>query len=91
MVTAPGGFHQNLIQEQPMFKWLAVGAAAVVILPLTLLFLVSAAAVPGVAGTGLAGGPSALALSDIPPTYLMLYLDAAQTCPGVNIQPIHVR
>jgi cell wall-associated NlpC family hydrolase len=48
-----------------------------------LLLLVSAAAVPSAAGTGLAGGPSALALSDIPPSYLVLYLDAAQTCPGL--------
>ena len=32
---------------------------------------------------GLAGGPSVLALDDIPPTYLALYLDAAHTCPGL--------
>jgi Transglycosylase SLT domain len=30
-----------------------------------------------------AGGPSVLALSDIPPSYLTLYMDAAQTCPGL--------
>ena len=66
-----------------MFKWLAAGAAAVVAFPLALLFLVSAATAPSAASTGLAGGPSALALSDIPPSYLVLYLDAAQTCPGL--------
>ena len=66
-----------------MFKWLAAGAAAVVVLPLALLFLVSAVAPPSAASTGLAGGPSALALADIPPAYLVLYLDAAQTCPGL--------
>ncbi|HEY7429962.1 MAG TPA: bifunctional lytic transglycosylase/C40 family peptidase [Streptosporangiaceae bacterium] len=66
-----------------MFKWLAAGAAVVVAIPVLLLLLVSAAAVPSAAGTGLAGGPSALALSDIPPSYLVLYLDAAQTCPGL--------
>ncbi len=31
----------------------------------------------------LAGGPSVLALADIPPSYLALYLGAAQTCPGL--------
>ena len=66
-----------------MFKWLAVGAAVMVAIPLALLFLVSAVAMPSVAGTGLTGGPSELALSDIPPAYLVLYLNAAQTCPGL--------
>ena len=65
-----------------MFKWLAGGAAVVVAIPLALLLLVSAAA-PSAAGTGVTGGPSELALSDIPPAYLVLYLDAAQTCPGL--------
>jgi cell wall-associated NlpC family hydrolase len=67
----------------PVFKWLAAGTAAMVVFPLALLFLVSAAAVPSAAGASLAGGPSAVALSDIPPSYLVLYLDAAQTCPGL--------
>jgi cell wall-associated NlpC family hydrolase len=31
----------------------------------------------------LAGGPSVLALADIPPAYLALYMGAAQTCPGL--------
>ena len=66
-----------------MFKWLAAGAAVVVAIPLALLFLVTATAAPSTAGAGVAGGPSALALSDIPPAYLVLYLQAAQTCPGL--------
>jgi cell wall-associated NlpC family hydrolase len=66
-----------------VFKWLAASAAVVVALPLMLLFLVSAAAAPSTASAGLAGGPSALALANIPPSYLVLYLDAAQTCPGL--------
>jgi cell wall-associated NlpC family hydrolase len=66
-----------------VFKWLAASAAVVVAVPLALLFLVSAAAAPSTSSAGLAGGPSALALADIPPSYLDLYLDAAQTCPGL--------
>src|SRR5260221_12733616 len=54
-----------------------------VAVPLALLLLVSAAAVPSVASAGLADGPSALALSDIPPAYLDWYVGAAQTCPGL--------
>jgi cell wall-associated NlpC family hydrolase len=66
-----------------VFKWLAAGTAAAVALPFALVLVVSATAAPSTASTGLAGGPSALALADIPPTYLVLYLDAAQTCPGL--------
>src|SRR5579859_5925044 len=32
---------------------------------------------------GLAGAPTALARADIPPDYLIWYMDAAQTCPGL--------
>jgi cell wall-associated NlpC family hydrolase len=66
-----------------VFKWLAAGTAAALAVPLALLFLVSATATPSTAATGLAGSPSPLALTDIPPSYLVLYLDAAQTCPGL--------
>jgi cell wall-associated NlpC family hydrolase len=66
-----------------VFKWLAAGAAVMVAIPLALLFLVTAAADPSTTEADLAGGPSAVALSDIPPAYLLLYLDAAQTCPGL--------
>jgi cell wall-associated NlpC family hydrolase len=64
-----------------VFKWLAAGAAVVVAVPVALLLLASTAVTPSAAETALAGGPSALALSDIPPAYLVLYLDAAPTCP----------
>ena len=35
------------------------------------------------ASTSLAGGPSVAGPADIPPAYLALYMDAAQTCPGL--------
>ena len=66
-----------------MFKWLTAGTAAALALPLALLFLVSATATSSTAATDLAGSPSARALADIPPSYLVLYIEAAQTCPGL--------
>lgn len=66
-----------------MLKWLITGAAAVVTLPLALLLLVSAGAMSSTTTAELADGPSGLALADIPPSYLVLYLDAAPTCPGL--------
>jgi cell wall-associated NlpC family hydrolase len=66
-----------------VFKWLVVGAAAAVLLPLALLLLVVAGPASTLASTTLSGGPSVLALSDIPPAYLTLYMSAAQTCPGL--------
>jgi cell wall-associated NlpC family hydrolase len=54
-----------------------------VAVPLALLLLVSAVAVPSAASADLAGGPSAFALADIPPAYLTWYMGAAQTCPGL--------
>jgi cell wall-associated NlpC family hydrolase len=67
-----------------VFKWLAVAAAlAVAGFPLALLFLASAAAGSISANTATAGGPSVMALSGIPPAYLTLYMNAAQTCPGL--------
>jgi cell wall-associated NlpC family hydrolase len=66
-----------------VFKWLAVGTAATVALPLALIFLVSTTAAPSTASAVLAGGPSTLALAEIPPSYLVLYLGAARTCPGL--------
>jgi hypothetical protein len=67
-----------------MFKGLA-GGAVVVALPLAQLLLVSTSAMSATTTADLTGGPSALVLSDIPPAYLVLYLDAAQAaqdCPG---------
>jgi cell wall-associated NlpC family hydrolase len=66
-----------------VLKLFAATAAAVVGLSLSFLFLVSAGAVPSEAGTGQGGGPSTLALADIPPIYLALYMGAAPTCPGL--------
>jgi peptidoglycan DL-endopeptidase CwlO len=71
-----------------VFKWLAVGAAVAVILPLALILLVTAGtAASPVSATQVSaitsGGPSVLALQDIPPAYLVLYMDAAKTCPGL--------
>ena len=66
-----------------MYKWLAAGAAIVVAVPLALLLLISTTATPGTASASLAGGPPAWALADIPPSYLVLYLGAAHTCPAL--------
>ena len=66
-----------------MFKWLAAAAAVAVVLPLALLLLVTAGPSVSQASTSLAGGPSVLALQDIPPAYLALYMSAARTCPAL--------
>jgi cell wall-associated NlpC family hydrolase len=66
-----------------VFKWLVAGAAAAVLLPLALLLLATAGPTPTLASTTRSGGPSVLALSDVPPAYLILYMNAAQTCPGL--------
>ncbi len=67
-----------------MFKWIAVATAlAAAGLPVALFLLVGVAIGSADANTSLAGGPSVLALSDIPPAYLTLVMDAAQTCPGL--------
>ena len=66
-----------------MFKWLAATALAAVVLPLGLVFLVTASTSASEVSTSVAGGPSTLALADIPPAYLALYMGAAQTCPGL--------
>lgn len=66
-----------------MVKWLAAAATTTVGLPLTLVLLVTADPGTSVAGARVAGGPSVLALADIPPAYLALYISAARTCPGL--------
>jgi cell wall-associated NlpC family hydrolase len=64
-------------------------AAAAVAVPLLLILVVVTlpAATVTVAAvtqpTGLDGPPSALARATIPPAYLISYMDAAQTCPGL--------
>jgi cell wall-associated NlpC family hydrolase len=66
-----------------MYKWLAGLAAIALALPLALILLVASSPWASVATADLAGGPSALALSSIPPTYLHLYISAARSCPGL--------
>jgi cell wall-associated NlpC family hydrolase len=66
-----------------VLKWLAATILAAILLPLALVLLLTASTSASEAGGSLAGGPSTLALSDIPPAYLALYMAAAQTCPGL--------
>ena len=67
-----------------MFKWLAAAAVLTLVIPLALLLLLAAMApAASQASTDLPGSPSLLALNDIPPAYLALYLAAARTCPGL--------
>jgi cell wall-associated NlpC family hydrolase len=66
-----------------VIKWLAASAAMAVMLPLALVLLVTADPAASQPSLSLAGGPSFLALSNIPPPYLGLYMAAAQTCPGL--------
>lgn len=59
-------------------------AVTVVALPLIVVFLTAAGPPPAAqADAGLAGAPTTLAKRDIPPGYLLWYMDAAQTCPGL--------
>jgi hypothetical protein len=67
-----------------VLKWLAAAAATGVVLPLALVLLVTANPATSVAGTSTADGPSVLALTDIPPTYLAWYMGAARTCPACH-------
>jgi cell wall-associated NlpC family hydrolase len=64
-------------------KWLAGAITVVTALALSVLLLAAATPDVSLAAGGIAGGPSTQALADIPPDYLILYLGAAQTCPGL--------
>jgi cell wall-associated NlpC family hydrolase len=66
-----------------VFKWLAACAVVAVVLPLFLLSLVAAAPTASQANASPPGGPSVLALQDIPAAFLALYMSAARTCPGL--------
>lgn len=61
-------------------------ATAAVLACLTLLMALAAAGTASLLSpfTGTTSMASATALSDIPPDYLTLYIDAAQTCPGLD-------
>ncbi len=61
-----------------MFKWLAAAAAAAVAFPLAVVLLVAAGPVSSHPSAGLGGDPSVLALDDIPPAYLALYMGASE-------------
>jgi hypothetical protein len=68
-----------------VFKWLAAGATILVAFPLTLLFVVSAAAVPSPAGTGRyfssrTAWPLSLCNSAITPRNLPVGKSKATTC-----------
>jgi cell wall-associated NlpC family hydrolase len=64
-------------------KWVVAVCGVVFAVPLVLVLLVSASPALSITGVDLAGGLSVLAVNDIPPGYLTLYLSAAQTCSGL--------
>ena len=66
-----------------MVRWLIAGAAVAMAAPLVLVLLIGASPAASLAAAGVAGGPSVLALADVPSDYLGLYLGAAGTCPGL--------
>lgn len=70
-----------------MIKAIAAACAAAAALPLLVILLVVAGPAPAAAtapaATGLSGAATATAEADIPPDYLIWYMDAAQTCPGL--------
>ena len=70
-----------------MIKVIAAAGSAAVLMPLLIILLVTAGPVPTAAKapapTGLSGTATALARQNIPPDYLIWYMDAAQTCPGL--------
>ena len=69
-----------------MTKALAAAAAVLAAFPLLLILLVTAstgAPAQAAPAAGLAGTPTALAISGIPADYLAWYMAAAKTCPGL--------
>jgi cell wall-associated NlpC family hydrolase len=69
-----------------VIKAIIAAGTAIVAFPLLIILLVTArTAAPGAQASsmGLAGAPTALARADIPPGYLVWYMGAAQTCPGL--------
>ena len=70
-----------------MIKVITAALAAAAVLPLLIILLVTAGAAPAPAKppapTGLSGAATAAARAGIPPQYLIWYMDAAQTCPGL--------
>jgi peptidoglycan DL-endopeptidase CwlO len=69
-----------------VIKAIAAAGAAAAALPLLIILLVTASPAPTAAKAapaGLSGAATALARQDIPPAWLIWYMDAAQTCPGL--------
>ncbi len=71
-----------------MIKAIAMACAAAAAFPLLIILLVTAGAAGPTAAkaatpTGLSGAATALAKRDIAPDYLIGYMDAAATCPGL--------
>ena len=70
-----------------MIKVMTAAGAAIAALPLLLILLVTASSAPPTTRpaevTGSTGVPSALARAKIPADYLIWYVDAAGTCPGL--------
>ena len=70
-----------------MIKAIAAAFVAAAVFPLLIILLVTAGPAPvaakAPAPTGLAGAATAVARAGIPPDYLIWYMDAAQTCPGL--------
>jgi cell wall-associated NlpC family hydrolase len=68
-----------------MTKWLVVLAAALIVLPLGLMVFAAAQPPTLAASTSAIGdSPTSLALADIPPSYLALYMSAARICHGLG-------
>ena len=70
-----------------MIKVIAAACGATAVFPLLIILLVTAGPAPvaakAVTPTGLTGAATAAARADIPPQYLIWYMDAAQTCSGL--------
>ena len=70
-----------------MIKAITAACAAAAAFPLLIILLITASPAPTAAkasaSTGLSGTATSLARRDIPPDYLIWYMDAAQTCPGL--------
>ncbi len=70
-----------------MIKAIAAALAAAAVFPLLIILLVTAGPAPAPAKApapaGLSGAATAAARADIPPAWLIWYMDAAATCPGL--------
>jgi hypothetical protein len=70
-----------------MVKAIAATCAAAVTLPLLIILVSTASSAPAPATAadpaGLSGAATATAEANIPPAYLIWYMDAAATCPGL--------